>query len=85
MKLYLVERPHDHRNWAYPTFNIVYPELLPGIEENTLGIVEDENGEIYIEQYTNPKSSRMSHLRVSGAGQKSIHSDWIKRFSVVKK
>lgn len=85
MKLFLIETQNDRRTWSYPTFNIVYPALMDGIKENTLEIVEDENGEIYIEQYTNHKSSRMSHLRVSGAGQKSIQSDWIKKFSVVKK
>ena len=84
MKLYLVERPNDFRTWSYPTFNIVYSELPPGIEENTLEIIEDETGEIFIEQYTHLVSMRIHHIRVSVAGQKSIHSDWIKRFSVVK-
>lgn len=85
MKLYLIERPNDVRGWEYPTFNIVYPELVDGIEERTIELVEDENGEIYIEQYTNQKSMRLTHFRVSGLGQKSIHSDWIKRFTVVQK
>lgn len=83
MKLYLIERPNDVRTWGYPTFNVVYPALAPGIEERVLEIVEDDTGNIYIEQYTDKRSMRMSHHRVSGAGQKSIHSDWIKRFSVV--
>ncbi len=83
MKLYLIERPNDVRTWEYPTFNVVYPALVSGIEERVLEIVEDDTGSIYIEQYTNKNSMRISHHRVSGSGQKSIHSDWIKRFNVV--
>lgn len=85
MKLYLIERPNDVRTWEYPTFNVVYPALVDGIKERTMELVENENGEIYVEQYTNKKSMRISHHRVSGAGQKSIHSDWIKRFSIANK
>ncbi len=85
MKLYLIERPNEVRTWEYPTFNIVYPELVDGIKERTMELIENENGEIYIEQYTNKKSMRITHYRVSGAGQKSIQSDWIKRFTALKK
>ena len=85
MKLYLIQTPNDVRTWEYPTFNIVYPVILEGIKEDMLEVVEDDNGKIYLEQYTNPKSMQISYHRVSGAGQKSIHSDWIKRFSVIKK
>jgi hypothetical protein len=85
MKLYLIEKPGDTRDWPHPTFNLVYPALVDGIEERTIELVEDENGEIYIEQYTNQKSMRVTHFRVSGLGQKSIHSDWIKRFTAVQK
>jgi hypothetical protein len=85
MKFFLVETLNDIRTWEYPTFNRVYPVLLEGLQERVIEINEDETGEIYIEQYTDKKSMRISHFRVSGSGQKSIHSDWIKRFSVIKK
>ena len=85
MKLYLIQTPKDVRTWEYPTFNLVYPVILEGIKEDMLEVVEHDNGKIYIEQYTNSKSMQISYDRVSGAGQKSIHSDWIKRFSAVSK
>lgn len=83
MRLYLIESPKDFRTWAYPTFNTLY-HTADFISMNTLEVNEDENGEIYIEQYTDSQSERASHLRVSGSGQKSIHSDWLKRFRVEK-
>jgi len=85
MKFFLIETPNDIRTWEYSTFNRVYSELAKGIKEKTVELTEDENGEIYVEQYTDKKTMRTTHYRVSGAGQKSIRSDWIKRFSVVKK
>ena len=84
MKLYLIENPNDVRTWVYPTFNKVWPEVLEGVNQAVMEIEEDPNGEIYIEQYTSPNSKRITHLRVSANANKSVSSDWIKRFAVKK-
>lgn len=85
MKLYLIENPNDVRTWEYPTFNKVWVAIPPGgVNQQTLEIVEDSNGEIYIEQWTSPNSKRVSHIRVSASAQKMNQSDWIKRFAVKK-
>jgi len=83
MKLYLIEKSNDIRTWVYPEYNTVTATLY-GVTTNRLEIEENENGEIYIEQYTDFKSGRKWYVRISASGHKSVNSDWLKRFIVLK-
>jgi hypothetical protein len=79
MKMYLVETPGDVRTWnLLPTHNII--SFVP--EKSSVEIEEDARGNIFIEQYTNKNTQIKFYYRVSSDNNKSVHSDWIKRFSV---
>ena len=79
MKMYLIETPNDVRTWdLFPTHNRVSFNYT----ETAIEIEEDSKGSIFVEQYTNKKTQIKFHYRVSSENNKSVSSDWIKRFSV---
>jgi hypothetical protein len=79
MGLYLIETPNDRRTWRLlPTHNAV--ASMP--EASSIEIHEDIGGSIFVEQYTDAKAQTKSYFRVSSETNKSVASDWIKRFSV---
>lgn len=79
MKMYLIETPGDVRTWdLLPTHNRVSTDYT----ESSVEIDEDDGGSIFVEQYTEKKTQTKYHYRVSSGKYKSVHSDWVKRFSV---
>lgn len=79
--LYLIESPNDIRTWELPTYNHV---TTLGNVENTITIEENENGNIYIENYTCRETGNEVYIRISNIGKKLTSSNWIKRFTVKK-
>ena len=79
--LYLIENPNDIRTWELPTYNHV--TSLSNVK-NAIAIEEDENGNIYIENYTCIQTGREVYSRISNIGKKLASSNWIKRFTVKK-
>lgn len=71
-KLYLEKTPNDLRTWVYPNYNRVV-----AIEtEDTIELVEDANGDIFIEQIP-------SFVRVSSDKSPMKNSLGIKRYATV--
>ena len=79
--LYLIENPNDIRTWKLPTYNHV---TALGNIKHAIAIEENENGSIYIENYTCRQTGREMYFRISSIGKKLTSSNWIKRFSVKK-
>lgn len=77
--LFLTESPNDIRTWELPTYNQV-TELDNG--KNSIAIEENENGNVYIENYTCNQTGKEVYCRISNIGKKLAVSNWIKRFSV---
>jgi hypothetical protein len=77
MKLYLQETPNDQRTWAaLPTHNRVTAHSSVG----SIELEESPTGDIFVEQWTDPKSKNPYWSRVSSDNSKSAKSDWVKRF-----
>lgn len=87
--MFLVETPNDKRCWLYPTYNAVSENAL----EKCLELIEDENGNIFIEKYPskeyyNPIVEKTIftpeyYVRVSSDKYKSQHSESVKRYKAV--